>query len=181
MQSIHIDVVHFFFFFSFSFLCFFGTLPHTTHHRGMNVERGYDTRSVMGNARAAVQTGLKRENGKSDESDSTSVGSNETQWIADEVVNFLDRMNARRGLEYFSFIKPSLDKKTEPKEYLQLWSAMEIWCVNQNVTTTVVHGDCRLGNMIFVPKEGDGGGRGDVDVLPAAGGCIASEGGVTER
>ena len=73
--------------------------------------------------------------------------------IVDAIVTCVDKLNARRGLEYFSFVRPMLDKPSEPKEFLQLWDAIDRWVTSNRITTTLVHGDCRLGNMIFVGDE----------------------------
>ena len=73
--------------------------------------------------------------------------------LADGIVACLDKINARLGLEYFSFIRPMLDKSTEPPEFLQLWDAIDLWITSNAITTTLVHGDCRLGNMIFVKES----------------------------
>jgi hypothetical protein len=101
---------------------------------GMNYEQGAPHSKVLSNAKAVVN-------------------SDRQEWVAHEIVSFLDKINARSGLEYFSFIRPCLDKKEEPIEFLKLWDGIERWFQAQNVTTTVVHGDCRLGNMMFVNKD----------------------------
>jgi thiamine kinase-like enzyme len=110
---------------------------------GMNNEKGAKSSVVLGNARSVVND--VEEELKEEETD--------REWIAMEIVSFLDKINARCGLEYFSFIRPCLDKKEEPIEFLKLWDGIELWFKSQNIPTTVVHGDCRLGNMMFIGKE----------------------------
>ena len=112
---------------------------------GMNVPNtGADTHI---GARAVVAVGKSARALKGVSSSS----SNEE--LADAIVTCLDKLNARVGLEYFSFVRPMLDKPSEPKEFLQLWDAVDRWIASNRVTTTLVHGDCRLGNMIFVGDE----------------------------
>jgi len=105
----------------------------------MNLEQSATSQQVMGNANAAVYQQTDQ-----------NVDNSQQQWISNEIVSFLDKINARNGLEYFSFIRPLLDKKEEPTEFLQIWNCLEQWFLTSNTTTTVVHGDCRLGNMMFV-------------------------------
>ena len=108
----------------------------------MNGEMSASSEQVAGNALAAA-VGME----------SNTAVVNQSRWIANEIVSFLDKMNARKGLEYFSFIRPLLDKKDEPNEFILLWDKVEQWFDASDVITTVVHGDCRLGNMLFVPNK----------------------------
>ena len=125
---------------------------------GMNVEQQATATQVLGNARA-VTHGSDNSTTKQTKTRTRprQTRQDDSDWISNEIVSFLDKMNARCGLEYFSFIRPCLDKKEEPIEFVKLWDGIEQWFAAQNITTTVVHGDCRLGNMMFVPKDDDDG------------------------
>lgn len=52
---------------------------------------------------------------------------------------------ARQGLDYANFVGGFI--KSEPEWYKQIWAALQRYF--KAVPVTLVHGDCRLGNMMF--------------------------------
>ena len=54
---------------------------------------------------------------------------------------------ARSGLDYANFVTGFL--KQEPQWFKDLWAGLQRYFEKRPVT--LVHGDCRLGNMFFVP------------------------------
>ena len=73
-------------------------------------------------------------------------------------------ISAVRGLQYCKFVAGFI--KSEPPWYRELWAALNDRFDAKPVT--LVHGDCRLGNMIFLAPSAGGAGAGAAAARGAA-------------
>jgi hypothetical protein len=62
-----------------------------------------------------------------------------------------DWIPAKQGLDYASFVGGFI--RGEPEWYRQIWAALQDYFAA--VPVTLVHGDCRLGNMMFPPAPSE--------------------------
>ena len=69
---------------------------------------------------------------------------------------------ARKGLEFASFVPGFIaDKNKEPDWFRDLWQALDAYVTRKDRPLTLVHGDCRPGNMLFLKPNGGGGEGGE--------------------